>query len=134
MSRLFLLARAFFIPFYQILAEMFEIVICTDHYQFVKWIEAFFSSRYINPLFSPDNCHDVDIALLAEVEFFQGFPHAGRVLLHFEVCQVKIAFQQVIGKPLLDRGFPFVFQFAADRLLKKAVPSGFGCLFRRLDK
>lgn len=64
---------------------MFKIDICTDYYQFVKWIETFFSSGNINPLFSPNDRYDVDIAFLAEVEFLQGFSHAGGVLLYFKI-------------------------------------------------
>ena len=74
-----------FISLDQILAEMFKIDICTDYYQFVKWIETFFSSGNINPLFSPNDRYDVDIAFLAEVEFLQGFSHAGGVLLYFKI-------------------------------------------------
>ena len=70
MCRLLLIGLGFFISFDYILTEMFKIVIRTDYYQFVKWIEAFFSSGYINPLFSSNNCHDVYITFLSEVEFF----------------------------------------------------------------
>ena len=42
MRRLLLVGLGLFISLDQILAEMFKIDICTDYYQFVKWIETFF--------------------------------------------------------------------------------------------
>ena len=77
MRRLLLVGLGLFISLDQILAEMFKIDICTDYYQFVKWIETFFSSGNINPLFSPNDRYDVDIAFLAELSSFKVFPMLG---------------------------------------------------------
>ena len=77
MRRLLLVGLGLFISLDQILAEMFKIDICTDYYQFVKWIETFFSSGNINPLFSPNDRYDVDIAFLRKLSSFKVFPMLG---------------------------------------------------------
>ena len=42
----------------------------------------------------------------------------GRVLLHFKSANASHV-QQVVGKPLVDRCFPFVFQFTCGEVTEE---------------
>ena len=98
---------------------MGQVVIRTDYDQLIKRIKPFVSSRYVDTLASPDNSNDVYIAFLPEIKFFECLAHTGGVLLHFKISQVKVAFQQVAGEPLVDGSVSFVLQFTCRQVCEE---------------
>ena len=99
-----LLLDRLLVALFDIVAELLEVVVGPNDNQFVKGIEAFVSAGDVDALLAPDDGYDIDIALLAEVQFLQRLARAGRILVNLEVRQVEVALEEVVGETLVDGG------------------------------